>query len=798
MLKNYLLVAWRTMLKNKTYSAINVGGLGVGLAAFWLIILYIADEFSYDRYHEKADRVFRVVQYANWEDNHLKLAPTSAPFAPALKAAFPEIEATVRIDAEGGGVISAPNKKITAGDIIFADKSFFSIFSCNFLYGNVANALEQPRSIVISESLAKKLFDSPGRALNQTVYFDNKEGSRVTGVIQDVAANSHLRFSAVRPLPDNFTDGWQNFRVYTYLLLKKNTDYRHLESKLPAFAKNTIQKEMGVQDYRLELQSLPSIHLRSHLDFEISANSNMNTVYIFIAIALLILLIAIINYMNLTTARSTARVREIGIRKTVGSGKGHLAAMFIAESVLVTLLAGIVALIIVQLMLPYFNQLTGKDLIVWRFGLGASLSVLIVFTIVIGIVSGIYPSVFLSRFQTIPALKGLVGNVSSDKLFRQSLVVFQFVITIVMISGSIVVYKQLQFAQHKDLGFNKDQVLTFHINDPAVRQHVSAIKSQLLNHPAIEAAAVAGNPIGNNNLGGSGYHFELPDGAFSSATKMANELMVDADFISTLEIKMLQGRNFSQELPSDRYGAAVINETLMKALGWQNPIGKKIRFNIDDQGTTADRTVVGVVKDFHTYSLQHKMNPLVMVMTPAAESEDNLYVRIAKGQVTEGLAAIEQVYRRFDRATPAEFNFLDQNFARQYKAEKKQGQIALAFTIVAVIIASLGLYGLATFTALQRTKEIGIRKVLGASIPNVIVLLSKDFTRLVVLATIIACPIAWLAMHKWLDDFAYRIVIDWTVFVFAGLSAVIIAVVTVSFQAVKTALANPVKSLRTE
>ncbi|HUR12288.1 MAG TPA: ABC transporter permease [Flavitalea sp.] len=798
MLKNYFLIAWRNMLKSKTYSAINIAGLAIGLAAFWLIVMYIADELSYDRYHTNAHRIYRVVQYASWDDNNLKLSTTSAPFAPGLKAAFPEIEETVRIDPEGGGVMKVGENAIKADDIIFADKSFFNIFTHQFLFGEAAKSLTKPNSIVISETLARKLFHSPDRAINQTIYFENGEGNTVTGVIKDVPANSHLRFSAVRPLPAGYTDGWQSFRLYTYLLLKTNTDYQDLEKKLPQFASGTIQKEMGVKDYRLELQPLPDIHLHSHLDFELSANGNMGRIYIFIAIAILILIIAIINYMNLTTARSTARIREIGIRKTIGSGKWHLAAMFMSESVLVTLIAGLVGVTLVKLVLPFFNQLTGKNLFIWRFGMGYSLLLLVIFTVALGVVSGIYPSLFLSRFKTIPALKGQVGNMSSNIFFRKSLVVFQFVITVIMITGSLVVYKQLQYALHKDLGFNKDQVLTFHIDDRSVREHITAIKSQLLKNPVIESVSAAGNPIGNNNLGGNGYNFENSNGTFSSNSKMTGELMVDADYLKTMEIKLLHGRDFSNEMPTDKYGAALINETLMYELGWKDPIGKRMQFRIDDKGTMGQRTVVGVVKDFHTYSLQHKLAPLVMIMPPEKTSEDNLYVRIEKGKIQEGLAYIDQVYRRFDKTTPAEYNFLDKNFAKQYEAEEKQGQIAFVFTIIAVVIACLGLYGLVTFTAAQRIKEIGIRKVLGASVPNIIVLLSKDFAKLVVVATIIASPLAGLAMRRWLNDFAYRIDIDWKVFVLAGLSAILLAVVTVTFQAAKTALANPVNSLRTE
>ncbi len=795
MLRNYLKIAFRNLKKHKGYAMINVAGLAIGLAAFWLIALYVADELSYDRYNENADRLVRVVQYANWEGNSLKLAPTSAPFAPALKAAFPEIEDAARIDIEGGGIIEAGEKKIKAGDIIFADKSLLRMFSYQFLYGNT-DALDKPNAIVIAESLANRLFGGADKAINQVIEFDTHNAAVITAVIKDIPANSHLRFSAVRALPADFTEGWQQFHLYTYLLLKKGTDYAALQQKLPAFAARTIQKEMGIKDYRMELQPVSSIHLHSNLDFEISPNGSMGRVYVFIGIAALILVIAMINYMNLTTARSTSRIREIGIRKTIGSGRWHLAGMFISESVLVTLISGLLAAVIVQSAIPLFNRLTGKELSLWQFGMKNTVLMLLAFSIVVGIISGIYPAVFLSRFKTIPALKGELGNQSANIVFRKSLVVFQFVITVVMISGSLVIYRQLQFALHKDLGFNKEQVLTFHIDNRDVRQQIPALKTQLLQSPLIAGVAAAGNPIGNNDLGGHAYRFENNDGSIAQNTKITQELMVDADYLGTMEIKLLNGRNFSDQTPTDQYGAALVNETLVKEMGWKDPVGKRMEFNVGSN--IFQRTVIGVIKDFHTYSLQHKVEPLVLVMPPAAPDKDNLYVKIAKGKTAEGLAWIDKVYRRFDKTSPVEYHFLDKNFAQQYASEQRQGQVALIFTILAVLIACLGLFGLAAFTAAQRTKEIGIRKVLGASVTGIVVLLSKDFVKLICIAALIAFPLAWWGMNKWLDNFAYRIDLGWWIFAAAGLVSLLIALLTVSYQAVKAAMANPVKSLRTE
>lgn len=797
MLKNYFKTALRNLFRNKTYAIINVGGIAIGLTAFWLITLYIADDLSYDRFHKNADRIVRVAHHSKWDGGELHLAPTSAPFAPALKSAYPEIQEATRIVSEGGGIISYNNKAIKAGDIFFADANIFNVFTHPFLYGDAKTALLKPETIVLTETLAKKLFGTTENALNQTIFFENNYPNLVTGIIKDIPENAHLRFSALRSLPVNYTGQWQNFNLLTYLLLAKDADYKKLESKLPQFAAKTIQKEMGVADYRMELQPLTSIHLHSNLQGEISANSSISRIYIFMAIAALILMIAVINYMNLSTARSSIRVKEVGMRKVLGSGRWHLIALFITEALVMTLCAALVSFFLVSFLLPFFNELANKNLTVWRFGTGSTIITLLAFAMLTGIISGTYPAFFLSRFKTIPALKGQLGNLSNNILFRKSLVVFQFVITVVMIIGSLIIYRQMQYTSNADLGFNKDQVLTFHIDDRNVRSQVSAIKTQLLQNPLIQNVAVAGNPIGNNDLGAHGFTFEKEDGSFLPTTKMAQELMVDTDYIPALDIKLAKGRNFSSSNNADKYGATVVNETLVNELGWKDPIGKKVRFDFGE-GETGERTVVGVVKDFHTYSLQHKVEPLVLLMPPASSMEDNLYVKINTAKTTEALAHIEKVYKQFDKSNPIEFNFLDQNFAKQYAAEQKQEQLALIFTMLAVFIACLGLFGLAAFTAQQRVKEIGVRKVLGATVTSITIMLGKDFIKLVFLSILIATPIAWYAMNKWLEDFAYRIDIGWGVFVIAGLVAMFIALFTVSFHAIKAAVANPVKSLRSE
>jgi len=796
MFRNYIKTAWRNITRNKMYAAINVLSIAIGLAAFWLIALYVGDEYSYDRNIPDADRIYRVAQHATWETSSMDIPLTSPPFAPAMKTAFPEVEVATRIDMEGGGVLEYDSKTIKQGDIILSDNNFFKVFSYDFLYGDKATALSKPGSIVVSESFANKLFGDASKATGKSIYFGENNPETITGVIKDIPENAHLRFSAVRASDFN-SDEWQDFYLYTYIKLTKSANVTAVEKKLPQFAATNFLKGLQAKKYSMELQPLTSIHLYSNLPYELSANGSISRVYMFIGIAVLILIIGLINYMNISTARASIRVKEVGIRKVVGSGRANLAKMFITEAILITLIAALIAFFIVDVSLPLFNSITGKQLTIWRFGIEETLTALVVFVLFTGFISGIYPAFFLSRFKTIPALKGQIGNVQTNLLFRKSLVVFQFMITVVMIAGSIIIYKQMQYALNKDLGFNKEQTLSFHIDDVNVRKQTDALKTQLMKNPAIQSVAIAGNPIGNNDLGGHSYTFEQ-NGAMSNNEQMAQELMIDEDFLKTMDLKLEEGRNFSAAKPTDQTESIIINETLKNKLGWKVAVGRKMQFKRNQFSNMETRTVIGVVRDFHTYSLQHTIEPLVLIMPAYAEQKDNLYVKIAKDKTAEGLAYIKQVYAQFDKTNVLELHFLDENFAKQYGAEQKQEQVSMIFTILAVLIACLGLFGLATFTATQRVKEIGIRKVLGASVSSITLMLGKDFIKLVCISIIIAVPIAWYAMNEWLQDFAYRINIEWWMFVIAGFIALLIAICTISFQSIKAAITNPVKNLRTE
>lgn len=796
MIKSYFKIAWRNLHRSKLFSFVNIFGLAIGLTAFWMIILYVGYELSYDRFHAKAENIYRVAQHATWASGNMDVAISSAPFAQALVDDYPEIKEAVRINPEGGGVVSYKDKRLIVHDIYFADRNIFKIFSFKFLYGNPASSLKKPQSIVLTKTLAEKLFGDPSLALGERIYFENDYENIVTGVIEDIPGNSHLNFSALRSLPSNYMEDWQAFNLYTYILLNENAGITRLEAKISRFYEKHLKSEMGELDYALELQPLTSIHLHSHLDYEISRNGDINNIYIFIAAAVLILIIAAINYINLTVARSAVRVREVGVRKIVGAHKFQLTIMFCCEALLVSAMAMLLAVFFADLLLPFIKEISGIDLSLWQFGMTNTLLAGMAITLIVGIVCGVYPAFFLSGLKTVFALKGQIGNVSTNITIRKSMVVFQFVVAIIMISGSWIIFDQLQFLLKKDLGFNKDQVITFHVSSHEVRRKIAFLKEQLLQNPHIKGVAVASNPIGNNNIGTNGMLLEKENGGMSSSTFIVQQFSVGEDFMPTLEIELVAGRNFAHNRLSDTYASVLVNETFVKEARWKHPLGKIIQ-NSSNNEENARAKIVGVVKDFHTYSLQHPIAPLV-IYKASPEDQDNVYVKILPNRTREVLSYINKAYGKLDPSTPLEFHFLDQNFAEQYQGEQRQGKLLLIFTLLAILLALLGLFGLTAFSMAQRNKEIGVRKVLGASVLSLIALLSKDFIKLVMLAFLIASPIAWFAMRKWLQNFAYRIAIEWWMFPIIGVLIITVAGITISYQSIKTASTNPVNSIKSE
>jgi putative ABC transport system permease protein len=802
MLRHFITTAWRNLLKYRVFSLINIGGLSLGLAAFWIISLYVADELSYDRYLPTTNRVVRAVSYADWSWGSLHTATSSPPFAATLQHTIPQVEKAVRVDQNGDGTIVKGDKRWDINGF-FADSTFFDVFPYKILYGDNQNPLQGTASIVLTQSLATLLFGNPALAPGKSVVFDKDQPYLVTAVMEDVPANTHFNFSAIRTFGEDIganPSSWDYYNIYTYLLLKKGVTIASAQAQVDRSFAPLVLNHHGAPakgtTYRMELQPLKDIHLHSNLSFEMGRNGDIHYVYIFIAAALLILSIAAINYMNLSTARSVLRLREIGVRKVMGSTRAPLAGLFIAESVIITLFATFLGLILVELTLPLFNTLSGKNISLIRFGALPTLGVLLLGSLLLGFLAGLYPALFMSGFKVLRSLKGELGSQSMNILFRKGLVTFQFVVTIFMLSASALIYCQLRYVDHAYLGFNKDQTLSFHLHNPRVRRQFDALRARLLESPLIEGASGASNPIGTNFQQQRRYRYEK-DGVKEGGSMMGKILQVDPYFLTTLQIPMAYGRNFSPQLPTDSEGAVLVNEAFVREAGWSDPIGKMIAYPVGDTGRHRAR-VVGVFKDFNLYSLQYKIMPLALYLPGDVMDEDNMFVRVNKDHVAEALAYLDKTYHSFDPGAAFEYHFLDQNFSRQYESERKQGYILLCFTILAVTLACMGLLGLVHFAAVQRAKEIGIRKVLGAENFGIVRLLAGDFLQLILLAGLIAGPLTWWSMNLWLQEFAYHIPVYWWVLLGSVLVAALIALVTMTSQALRAARANPIDSIKYE
>lgn len=754
MFKNYILTAWRNLWKNKVFSVVNIFGLAISLAAFWLIALFVADELSYDRYHEKADRIFRLASHGRWDGGSFDITGTSAPTAAALQKNYPEVEQATRLDAEGGSVINYGEKHLKVDKLFLADSNFFSVFTYHFLAGDRATALAAPESMVITRDLAKQLFGSVDAAINKLITVDNGQPNKITAVIENVPGNSHFSLSALRSFPSGFKNDWSNFYLYTYLLLKNKKDGHLLQKKMPEFEKRYFtDKGMDIQ-YSIELQPLTSIHLHSNLSFELAANRTIRFITVLSIVGILILGIAMINYMNITTAQASVRLREVAVRKVIGSGRKNLMQLFLTESLLTTFCAAFLSLVLAQILMPVFNTVAGKNLQLWSFGPVLSFSVLVGFSVLLGLLGGLYPALFLSGFKPVPALKNQMGQQQLQTIFRKSLVVFQFAVAVIMIAATIVIYYQLKYVNKTDLGFDKNQVLAFHLENEQARFKGAELRDALLKNISVEAVAFAGHPIGNNDVNISAFNIEK-DGAIDPNITLANELITDANYISMMHIQMAQGRAFDPLLKTDS-NSVIINQAFARKQGWTQPLGKRIFAGKDSAGQSHFKSIIGVVHDFHVYSLQHKIDPMVMVLPQSPKEMDNVYLRIRPENIKATLDFVEEVFKQFDTNTPFTYSFLDENFKKQYDAEQKQGTVLLIFTILTIGVASLGLFALISFTTSQRVKEIGVRKVLGASVPGLVRLLSADLMKLVLIALLVALLISWWMMDRWLDAYRFR------------------------------------------
>jgi len=802
MFKNYFKIAVRNLTKNKAFSLINIFGLAIGLTCFMFMTAFVFNELSYDKYPAQARNIYRVILSVTGNGDLAAYPMVDVAVGEGMKNAFPEIKATTRL-APVTDFIKYNDKQFKEEKIAFADSNFLQMFCIPLIEGDTRTALVQPNSLVVSSAFAKKYFgneDAVGKSLSVgTVH----QLYKVTGVFGEIPENSHFHFDAFLSLTSwHLTrQTWSNVGFYTYLLLNKNTDPKKLEKKFPELVAEhvvpEIQHDMGVSlaeaeksinTFVFSLQPLTDIHLYSHTKYELEPNGNIQYVYIFSALALFILLLACVNFTNLSTAKAAKRAREVGIRKVMGSMKKNLVIQFLSESVLLTLLSMLIAFGLLFLLLPYFNQLADRQ-IPFRFFISYQcILAMVSLMFITGIVAGIYPAFFLASFNTIKVLKGAASKGSQRNQLRSSLVVFQFFVSIALIIATIIVYQQLYFMQNKNLGYDKEQVL-FLPDARLLGKNQAAFKQQLSQNKNVIASSISRSAPGLPFMDGTEIYPKNENG--NGKEIHANIYHVDEDYLKTLGIKIIGGRNFSRNFPTDS-GAVVINQAMVRELGWNrtNPIGKTIVRSGQQQFE-----VIGVVADFNYASAKQEIAPLMMML---GNNYGGLVIKINTTDVKGFLSDLKKEWDSFNPEGALDYTFLDDNFAKLYASEIRAQKIFSAFAIIAIIIASLGLFGLSAFVIEQRTKEIGIRKVLGASIQNVLLLVSKDFLLLVGIAFLISVPVTWWAMHNWLQDFAYRVNIQWWVFLLAGSIAILISALTISFQAIKAAVANPVKSLRTE
>jgi putative ABC transport system permease protein len=814
MLKSYFKIAWRNLLKNRTFSLINIIGLAVGLACFILLALFVADELSYDHYNEKADRIYRVNSDIVFGGNKQKMATVPDPMGAVLKKDYPQVEEYVRFFdpgavkriRKGNGYIREPNT-------VYADSTLFDVFTLPAVAGDTKTALNNPNTVVITKTIANKYFGT-SYAVGKTIATGEGKNDlyEVTAVIKDIPHNSHFNFDFIFSMK-NVDYKWGNFlgnNFQTYILLKEGTDYKtiakNLDDVVIKYVLPQAKQYMNInsmQEFKkagnkieYSLMPLTYIHLHSDRSFEmdIKGNSNIQYMYIFSAVALFVLLLACINFMNLSTAQSAGRSKEVGIRKVLGTQKKLLIGQFLTESIIMAIISLLLGVLTVWLTLSYFNSLSGKQLLMADLLQPKYLLFLLLLPLVIGFLSGIYPAFYLSSFNPITILKGKQSGGVKKSVLRNGLVVFQFCTTIILFVGTIVVYRQLNYIQTKKLGYNREQILVVR-GTMALGNNTKTFMQQVSGLTGIKDATYAGFlPVTNS---------ARTDNSFSKEAVMdaKNGLLmqmwdIDDKYISFMGMEMAKGRSFLKELATDS-SSIIINETAAKLLALDSPLGKKLYAHFDN-GKGLEQfgyNIIGVVKNFHFESLKENVGPLCFRY---GKSDWTVAFKINTANVERLINNIESKWKSIAPGQPFVYNFLDESFDEMYRTEQRTGKLGLTFAIIAILIACLGLFGLATYIAEQRIKEIGVRKVLGASVGNIARMLSKDFMQLVLVASVIAFPIAWWAMNRWLQDFAYRINISWWIFFVAGILALLIALCTVSFQAIKAAIANPVRSLRTE
>ena len=808
MLYNYLKIAYRNLLKHKFISFINLSGLAIGFTCCLLIVAYILNEISYDRSNPRAKDIYRVSRsfHSDKGVTSLRLASVAPPFGPLLANEYPDIQKMTRMLNLGSTAMKFGDKNFNEKKVFAADENFFSFFTVDVIKGDSHSALSDPNSVMLSDEVATKYFGSKD-PLNQVIRLFNQFDLKVTGVYKSFPANSHIHprilvsFNSLKN-PDiygeeNLRTNWGNNAFSTYLMLPAGYPAASLEKKFPAFIDKHLAKEYGTdkasQFTTINLQKLTDIHLKSHMDDEAEMNGDIKRVYIFSAIALFILLIACINYMNLATARSVLRAKEIGIRKVSGATKKEVVVQFLTESVLITVIALVIALALTAICFPMMSRLSGVEL---SFSTLLNWNVLVpvmIIPIIVGLLSGLYPALFMSSFQPIKTLKGFLKVGSGSVSFRKVLVVLQFSISIILIISTAIVFQQLHYMQQANLGYDKDHIVTLDFNN-ALAGNYESFRQQLLQNPGVEEAGRSSRIPTGRLLDSQGSGVMEGDSAAPSPADI-KYVMADEHFIPAFKIRLVAGRNFSKEFGTDS-SAYILNETAARNLGWKNPgdiVGKSMSY-----GGKMGR-VIGVMGDFHFESMHQKIVPLILLAPGASSSQfGDISLRISGNNIPATINHIETTFKKFLPEVPFQYSFLDERFQNLYESELKQGSIFAVFSGIAIFIACLGLFGLSAFAITQRMKEIGVRKVLGASVNSIVQLLSSDFLKLVGVAALIAFPVAWYAMYTWLQDFAYRVTIAWWIFLAAAIVAALIAILTISIQAIKAALSNPVKSLRSE
>lgn len=818
MFENIFKTAIRSFLKTKTISFINVFGLSLGISICIIIALFLSNELSYDKHHAFADRIFRVKSHIIFGGNELNLAVAPAPMAEALPLEFPEVEAAVHFRQRGSFLVKREEENIKENNIVYAGKDFFKIFTVPLIEGSSEGVLDKPNTMAISKKTADKFFPNES-AVGKNLVLDNKTDFEITAVYEDMPSNSHFHFDlilAAEGLEEAKSPFWLGNNFQTYLLLRKGSDASGLDDKLKQLITKHIAPALADvlgADFTLEnfqssgnmieysVQPLKDIHLKSNLKVEFEPNFSITYIYMFVAVALFILLLACINFMNLSTARSSSRAKEVGVRKALGSSKMDLKVQFLAETFLVSLISFVFALFIASLLLPFFNELSNRSLEIPYTDIGFYL-ILLCGALIVGLLAGIYPSFFLSAFEPVKVLKGnLTGGMRSGSV-RSTLVVFQFAVSIILIIATVSVFSQISYIQKKELGFNKDQVVM--IEDIyALGDQAQSFKEAIIQNSLIEKGTFSGFlPVAGTWRSDTPWWVEGKDPKQQENLVSMQNWSADFDYISTLGMNIIEGRDFSMEFPSDST-AVILNETALKSLNFEgNPIGQLIASfsGNNTEGISMEeieyKTIVGVVENFHFESLKENIGAVMIFLDRKPQGYASFRFNATDTEAV--IDIIESKWKALAPGQPFNYSFLDERFGEMYKSEARIGKVFAAFTVIAIFIACLGLFALTSFTAEQRKKEIGIRKALGASVGGIVFLLSGEFTKLVLIAFAFAAPLAWYGMSKWLEDYQYRIDLGWEIFLFSASVVMLVAWLVMGMQSIRAAKANPINSLRSE